>query len=218
MTSKILVNRLRPLLSKIVSPVQSAFIPGRSIHENILLTHEIMHKFRKIKGQQAWVALKLDMKKAYDRLEWPFIKRCLEQLGFHPKWIQWIMKCITSVSYSLLVNDEPSGFILPTRRIRQGHLLSPYIFILRMEALSNVLFNESLQPKTGIELKLSTETEWISCLLFADDCLLFCKANTTACTKLKSVLGTFCNTLANLLITINQRSPFRQMLLQSINR
>jgi len=67
--SKILVNRLWPLLDKIVSPFQSAFIPGRSINENILLMHEIMHKFRKIKGKQACVALKLDMEKAYDRLE-----------------------------------------------------------------------------------------------------------------------------------------------------
>jgi len=74
--SKILVNRLRPLLDKIVSPVQSAFIPGRSIHENILLTHEIMHKFKKTKGKQAWVALKLDMEKAYDRIEWAFVRQC----------------------------------------------------------------------------------------------------------------------------------------------
>jgi len=111
-----MVNRLRPLLDTLVSPVQSAFIPGRSIHENILLTHEIMHKFKKIKGKQAWVALKLDMEKAYDRLEWPFIQRCLEQLGFHTKWIHWVMKCITTVSYSLLINDEPTGLIQPTAR------------------------------------------------------------------------------------------------------
>ena len=67
--AKILVNRLRPLLSKIISPVQSAFVPGRSIHYNILMTHEIMHKFKILKGNTAWVGLKLDMEKAYDRLE-----------------------------------------------------------------------------------------------------------------------------------------------------
>ena len=113
--SKILVSRVRPLLDRLVSPVQSAFVPGRSIHE-------IMHKFRRIKGKQAWVALKLDMEKAYDRLKWSFIQKCLEQLGFHSRWIQWTMECITSVSYSLLVNDEPSGLIQPTRGIRQGDL------------------------------------------------------------------------------------------------
>jgi len=72
--SKILVNRVRPLLDKLVFPVQSAFVLGRSINENILLTHEIMHKFRKVKGKQAWVALKLDMEKVMIDLSDPSYK------------------------------------------------------------------------------------------------------------------------------------------------
>jgi len=67
--AKVLVNRMRPLLDSIVSPYQSAFIPERSIHDNILLTHEIMHAFNKCKGKTSWVAIKLDMKKTYDRLD-----------------------------------------------------------------------------------------------------------------------------------------------------
>jgi len=102
-----------------------------------------MAKFKKIKGKQAWVALKLDMEKAYNRLEWPFIQQYLEQLGFHTKWIQLIMECITTVFYSLLVNYEPTVLIHPTRGIRQGDLLSPYLFILCMEALSKTLLIES---------------------------------------------------------------------------
>jgi len=101
-------------------------------------------------------------------------------------------ECITPVSYSLLVNDEPSGLIRPTRGIQQGDPLSPYIFILCMEALSNALLKESLQPKTGIRIKLSTGSECLPCLLFADDCLLFCKEDTTTCQKLKSLLDSFC--------------------------
>ena len=80
--AKIIVNRLRPLLDRLVSPVQSAFIPGRLIHDNILITTETMHKFRKVKGKTAWVALKLDMKKAYDRLEWDFIKKLSPSVWF----------------------------------------------------------------------------------------------------------------------------------------
>jgi len=67
--SKIMVNWLRPLLNNLVSPLQSAFISGRSIHENILLKHEIMHKYRKFTGKTAWVALKPDMEKAYDTID-----------------------------------------------------------------------------------------------------------------------------------------------------
>jgi len=59
-------NRLRPMLDKIVSPVQGAFVPGCSIHDNILLTHEVMHKFKDLKLKQAWSDLKIDIEKAYD--------------------------------------------------------------------------------------------------------------------------------------------------------
>jgi len=131
-----------------------------------------MHKFKKTKGKQAWVALKLDMEKAYDRIKWSFTRQCLEQLGFHPKWIQWIMECITSVSYSLLVNDEPSGMIRPSRGFRQGDPLSPYIFIICMEVLSKALHKESMETKTRIGIKISPRSERTPCLLFADDCLL----------------------------------------------
>jgi len=64
--------------------------------------------------------MKLDMEKAYGRLEWDFVEQCLHELGFHSKWIQWIMECVTSVSYSLLVNEVPSRMFRPSRGIRQG--------------------------------------------------------------------------------------------------
>jgi len=70
--SNILANRMRPILQKIIDPVQSTFVPKRFIHDNILLTHDIMNKLKNAKGKKAWVALKLDMEKAYDRVEWDF--------------------------------------------------------------------------------------------------------------------------------------------------
>jgi len=102
------------------------------------------------------------------------------------------MECITSVSYSLLVNDEPSSLICPTRGIRQGDPLSPYIFILCIEALSKALLKESMETKTGIGIKLSPGSERIPCLLFADDSL-FCKVETTTSNRLKSLLDTVCS-------------------------
>ena len=97
--AKILANRVKPLLNKIISPLQGAFSPGRFINDNIMLAHEIMHSFKKKKGKTGYMAVKLDMEKAYDRLEWDFIKTILTRLGFHPKWIGWIMqlfsRCLT---------------------------------------------------------------------------------------------------------------------------
>ena len=86
--------------------MNSAFVPKRSIHNNILLTREIMNKFKNMKGKKAWVTLKLDMEKAYDRVLWAFLFYALKQLGFYQKWINWIKECVTTVSYSIIVNDE----------------------------------------------------------------------------------------------------------------
>jgi len=120
-----------------MSPYQSTFIPGRCIHDNILLTHEIIYKFNNCKGKMPWVAIKLDMEKTYDRLEWDFIHKCFQDFGFHQQWIKWIMECISSVSYSLLINDEPNKLFQPSRGIRQGDPLSPYIFILCGEVFNS---------------------------------------------------------------------------------
>jgi len=82
--SKFLVNRLRPLLDRLISPFQSSFIYGRPIYDNILLTHEVMHKFKNLKTKTAWAAIKLHMEKAYDRTERDFILKCLQDMRFHP--------------------------------------------------------------------------------------------------------------------------------------
>ena len=74
---------LRPVLDKLIFPFQSVFVPRRSIYDNILLTHEIMHKFKNLKTKATWVAIKLDMEKAYDRIEWDFILKCLQEIGFY---------------------------------------------------------------------------------------------------------------------------------------
>ena len=138
------------------------------------------------------MALKLDKEKAYDRLEWDFIIKCFEELGFHPKWLRWIRECISSVSYSLLVNGEPSGLIRPTRGIRQGDPLSPYIFIICMGLLSTHLLSEAAYQSQDWVFHYLLEIRKFPCFFFADDCLLFSKANLTACNRLKLLLETFC--------------------------
>ena len=179
-------------MDKIISPLQGAFILGRSIHDNILLKHKIMLKFKNTKAKKAWAALKIDVEKAYDRLEWDLIIKCFMKLGFHQKWIDWIKEFISTVSYSLLVNGAPSGFIKPSRGIRQGDPLSPYIFIICLQLLSIQLLTEAPKPNFGIGVKLSPRNPKIPCLMFADDCLIFSKTNFSTCSKLKGILNDFC--------------------------
>jgi len=190
--AKILANRMRPILQRIIHWSQSAFIPHRTIHDNILITHEIMNKFKLFKGKKGYAALKLDMEKAYDRIEWDFLLTCLQQLGFHDKWIRWIKECISTVSYSVIINGEPTGFFKPTRGLRQGDPLSPYLFIICMNVLAIRLYEQSLTAKSGIGIKIAASAPRIPCLFFADDSLLFCKATAQACRTLKRILDSFC--------------------------
>lgn len=135
--AKIFTKRLQPVLCDIVAENQSAFVPQRAIAYNVLITHEVVHYLTSSRAKKRYfMAAKTDMSKAYDRIEWDFIKLVLEKLGFHQKWIQWIMQCVSTVSYSYLINGAVQGTVEPEREIRQGDPLSPYIFILCSEVLS----------------------------------------------------------------------------------
>ncbi|XP_062028770.1 uncharacterized protein LOC133744726 [Rosa rugosa] len=138
--SKVLANRLKGILPHIVSPLQSAFVPGRLISDNTLVATEVAHFMKKLRRQaDGFFSLKLDISKAYDRLEWQYVEAVLLKLGFCQDWVNVVLATIKSVSYSVLMNGTPTGFILPTRGIRQGDTLSPYIFILCAEGLSSLI-------------------------------------------------------------------------------
>ena len=118
--SKLIVAKLRPLLHKIISPCQSAFIPGRWIAENQVVVHELLHSFKSRKVKNGFMALKLDLQKAYDRVNWKFIQAVLTNLGFSSTFIGWIMACLSSVSFEVLVNGGKSNHFAPRRGLRQG--------------------------------------------------------------------------------------------------
>ena len=103
--SKVLANRLKPMLHSIISEIQSAFIVDRLITDNILIAFKSLHHMKtNCTGKKAFMAMKLDMNKAYDRVEWVFLEQILLKLGFQESWVDLIMECITTVSYSILVN------------------------------------------------------------------------------------------------------------------
>lgn len=92
-----------------------------------------------MRGKKGNLAVKLDMSKTYDKVEWYFLEQMLRKLGFSERWIELIMRCVSTVTYSVLVNGQLVGQIIPLRRIRQGDPLSPYLFLLCVEGLSSLL-------------------------------------------------------------------------------
>jgi len=114
MVSKLLANRLKRCLDKCVSEEQSAFVEARSILDNALIATEIIHSMkRKMKGWQGELALKIDISKAYDIVDWGLIRGMLIRMGFSEKWIQWMMMCVSFVTYSVLMNFDRVRPIVP---------------------------------------------------------------------------------------------------------
>ena len=116
LVSKVLANCVKIILPQIISENQSAFLSERFITDNVLIAFELMHYLdHKKEGKENFMTVKLDMSKAYNRVKWGFIKKVIEKMGFHEKWINLIMQCISIVSYSVIINGAVHGCIYPTR-------------------------------------------------------------------------------------------------------
>ena len=110
--SKVLVNRMKTMLTDVISDYQSAFVPGRMITNNVIVSFEMLHYLKNKKGSKnVQMAAKLDMSKAYDKVKWDYLRAILLKLGFHEKWVSPVMVCVTFVTYSVMVNGEQKGFI-----------------------------------------------------------------------------------------------------------
>ena len=171
-----MANRLKQILPKLISHTQSAFVPGRLITDNVLVAYETLHSMHCRKtGKKGMLALKLDISKAYDRVEWAFLKKMMSKLGFPDVWIKRIMTCVSTPSFSVCINGKAFGNIKPTRGLRQGDPLSPYLFLLSSKGFTALLTKEEVEGRLhGVSIGRRAPT--ISHLLFADDFLLFCRA------------------------------------------
>ncbi|GAA0141175.1 hypothetical protein LIER_02379 [Lithospermum erythrorhizon] len=171
----VMTNRLRFVLMNIISETQSAFLRGRIISDNILITHEVLHFMdQKCNSKNHSMALKLDMSKAH-----------MLKFGFCRKWVDWTMCLVSTVSYG-----APRGFIRTTRGIRQGDPLLPYLFLLCVEGLTCMLrAAKTRHALTGI--RISRESPSISHILFADDNMIFCRANEREGSEVKHILGEY---------------------------
>jgi hypothetical protein len=181
--AKILVSRLRPILCKLISHCQYAFIPGRWIAENEIIVQELLHSFRQRKVKNGLMAVKLDLQKAYDRVNWSFLKTILANFGFNKTFVGWLMECVTSVSFALLINEGVTEHFNPSRGLRQGDLLSPFLFILCQDVLSRILEKQLAEGGIG-GVKASIGDPIFIHVMYANDIVMFSKANRSEATFL----------------------------------
>lgn len=173
--TRIICDRLRPLLPDIISEEQSAFLRGRDISDNILLAQEMMaHLNRGTRGHN--MMLKLDMMKAFDRVSWVFLRRLLLKMGFHFHFVDVIMNNLSSGWFSVLINGTPASLFQSTRGLKQGDPLSPLLFILLTEALSRGI-KALIQHGSFAPFALPRGSPIVSHLCFADDLIVFTKGN-----------------------------------------
>lgn len=158
-------------LPEIVSDTHGVFVVGRLISDNILIAHEMMHALRTNKRcNEDYIAIKTDISKAYDRVKWNILEELFLKLGFDIKWFKWVMFCVRSVLYSVIVNGNSHGYIKPERGLTQGDLLSPFLFIVCAEALVDIINKNEKEGKMS-GLKLTRRCPSVQHLLFADDSL-----------------------------------------------
>ncbi|XP_073154233.1 uncharacterized protein [Henckelia pumila] len=188
--SKLLYSWLSSVVGRLISQNQSGFVPGRMIADNILLAQELTHSLN-LPSRGGNVILKLDMAKAYDRVQWSFLLDVLRQFGFFEQVVRMVRACISFCKFSVNINGTPASFFGSARGLRQGDPLSPLLFILGAEYLSRgldrlFLQNPDLRYRSGCNLSISH-------LAYADDVIIFANGGSRGMQCLKDFLAHYEN-------------------------
>ncbi|KAH9735403.1 putative ribonuclease H protein [Citrus sinensis] len=189
--TKIIANRLKAILPELIGPHQTSFVPGRHIIENIVVAQEIIHSMRRKTGNRGQMAIKVDLEKAYDRLSWDFIQDTLLETGLPTDFVHITMNCITTARMNVLWEGECTDDFIPSRGIRQGDPISPYIFVLFIERLSHGICH-AVNMGEWKPIRLARHGTPLTLFFFADDLLLLAEASCDQAKVLNTVLDVFC--------------------------
>ena len=175
--AKVLANRLKVVLDQLISESQNSFVGGRQILDSVLIANECVDN--RTKSTIPRVICKLDIEKTYDNVNWEALLKLMKKMGFGEKWCSWIRTCISTVQFSVLINESPTNFFGNSRGLRHGDLLSPMLFLILME-----VFSRMVKRMEGAGLLSCFRAdgrrgrgECVSHLLFVDDTILFCEAS-----------------------------------------
>ena len=186
--SKVLANRLKAIMPKLISEEQTGFVPGRSILDGILIIQETIHSAAI--NKEPCMFMKLDIQKAYDMVDWRFLCKILEAFGFSRQWVNLIFKFISTPKISVLINGTPEGFFEISRGIRQGDPLSPSLFILMAEAFGRAV-SYAYQDRKISGISVSKNLPNITHQQYADDTILPGKSSVQEAKGFKSILQNY---------------------------
>lgn len=184
--AKIIAARLKTVVPGLVDISQSAFIPGRSISDNILMAQELFRGYKRDSGLPK-CGLKLDLRKAFDSIDWGFIMEALHKLNFPWKFMNWIYACISTATFSVKVNGALCGFFPGKKGLRQGDPISPYLFSIAMNVLSCIL---AVTP-SHFKFHWKCKDLKLTHLFYADDVLLFSNGDKNSVSHLMDCVSKF---------------------------
>lgn len=212
--SKVLAERLKTTLPRLISPNQSSFVEGRQILDGILIANECVDS--RAKSGIPGLVCKLDFEKAFDNVSWEFINEVLFHMGFGGTWRAWIRNCLSFAKFSVLINGSSFGFFESEKGLCQGDPLSPFLFVLVSQVLSN-MFSKAQEAGWITRFSVTVGGTVVNHLQFADDTIVFLEAKREQVNYLRYILLCF-ELMSGLKINFSKSSLFGIALVEDIDR
>jgi len=164
--AKVLSCRIKDVLPLVIDENLSAFLKNKGMLDSVLMANEVVEELKR--KRRTRVCMKVDYEKAYDSVKWSFLYDMLNKLGFHSKWTKWVRGCLESASVSALVNGSPTEEFIPSRGLRQGDPLTPFLFLIVVDGLSE-LGRQAVKAKLLSGIKVGCNEIEICLFQFVND-------------------------------------------------